>query len=385
MKTRLREKKRKYIFVNKLANINKSVQLQIKTENKDNNNSYNSIKNYLYLNNTCKNKSIDKNYLNFNMNKNEQTPILEKNKNNAKLFINNINKLKNKSNALKDIKCFTHKDIKNLEFKFERKYKNNKIDNSTSTPFVTDFKFNKNEEMPKESKNLNEENNTINTEKNNNNNRNIFENENEINSTLKKNFILKKINNLDLKRYKKKRCSCSLNQYMYDSIEKKNLFMTPQNMLNTINTINNSFVSPTPETTSYITIQNLHHEMETNKKIQQEKNINGKKIFNSYKYYLKPKINSQKFFHKRIKTEGMNKTDTKFRFFKFMKVNDNNSNDNGDKSSIFIRTFYITQNDCILKNYQHKLTSSVEKAVNCNNNSINNVCKCTYCNHFFYN
>ena len=79
-KTSLREKRRKYIFVNKLANTNKSVQLQIKTDNNDKNNSYNSI-NYLYSNNTCKNKAINNsNYLNCILNKNERTSILEKKK-----------------------------------------------------------------------------------------------------------------------------------------------------------------------------------------------------------------------------------------------------------------------------------------------------------------
>ena len=377
-KSSLREKRRKYIFVNKLANTNKSAQLQIKTDNNDYNNSYNSIKNFLYSNNTCKNKLINNtNYL--NLNKNEKTSILEKNKNNYKIFLNNINKLKNKANTLKDIKCFTHKDIKNLEFKFERKYKNNKIDNSSQPSFLTDSKFKKNNETPKEiEKKLIEENkilSTINTEKN----KNILENE--MNSTLKKNYILKKINNLDLKRYKKKRCSYSLNQYMYDNIEKRNILSTPQNMLNTLNTFNSSFVSPTPETTSYTTIQNLHHEMETNKKNPQEKSTNDKKIFNSYKYYLKPKINSQKFFHKRIKTEDMNRGEKKFRFFKFMKENDNNNNN----TSNFIRPFYITQNDFTVKNCQHKLSNSVEKAISSKINSNNNVCKCPYCNHLFYN
>ena len=167
---------------------------------------------------------------------------------------------------------------------------------------------------------------------------------------------------------------------MYDNIEKRNIFSTPHNMLNTLNTINNSFVSPTPETTSYTTIQNLHHEMETNKKNPQEKNINDKKTSNSIKFYLKPKIKSQKFFHKRIKTEDINRGEKKFRFFKFMKGNDNNNNDN---TSNFIRSLYFTQNDFTLTNCQHKLSNSVEKAknYNINNNSNNNVCKCPYCNN----
>ena len=168
---------------------------------------------------------------------------------------------------------------------------------------------------------------------------------------------------------------------MYDNIEKRNILSTPQNMLNTLNTFNSSFVSPTPETTSYTTLQNLHHEMETNKKNPQEKSTNDKKIFNSYKYYLKPKINSQKFFHKRIKTEDMNRGEKKFRFFKFMKENDNNNNN----TSNFIRPFYITQNDFTVKNCEHKLSNSVEKAISSKINSNNNVCKCPYCNHLFYN
>ena len=56
-KNSLREKKRKYIFVNKLTNTNKSIQLKINNnEDNEDNDNYNSIKKLIQSSNTCKNK-----------------------------------------------------------------------------------------------------------------------------------------------------------------------------------------------------------------------------------------------------------------------------------------------------------------------------------------
>ena len=371
-KDSLRDKKRKYIFVNKLANNKKSIQLNINTDN-----SFNSINQFLKSNITFKNKNKFNSFINHNDNKkNDSSKIIENNTNNFKLFINNLNKFKNRANKLKDIKCFTHKEIKNLEFNFERKYKNY---NTTQPSLLTKCKLQKGEETPKEKNKYNEKNIPIKSE--NTNHKNDFDsnNDNEIQSTIKKKYIIEKINNLDLKKYKKKRCSFSLNQFMYNNMKKTN-FSTLHNMLSTLNTFNNSFISPTTETTTYTTIKNLHREVDKEKKFPiLGKNETNIKKLNSFKYYLKPKIKSQKVFHKRIKTEDMNRGEKKFRFFKFMNGNDNNTNNS------IIKPFYCTESDFTINNCKHNLSNSVGKEININNNINNNVCKCPYCNHFFYN
>ena len=368
-KDSLREKNRKYIFVNKLTDTKKNIQLNINTDN-----SFNTINQLLKSNNTCKNKNIVRSFINHNTdnNKNDSSKIKENNKNNFKLFINNINKFKNRTNKLKDIKIFTHKEIKNLEFNFERKYKNY---NDTRPSLLTDYKI---QETSKEKNKHNEDSILVKSE--NNNHKNNFENnyDNEMTSTIKKKYIIDKINNLDLKKYKKKRCSYSLNQFIYNNMENTNL-STPHNMQSTFNTFNHSFISPTAETTIYTTIQNLHKELDKGKKFPTlGKNETSLKKFNSFKYYLKPKINSQKVFHKRIKTEDMSRGPKKFRFFKFMNGNDNNINNSS------IKPFYLTGNEFSINNCKHNFRNSVEKKVNVNNNIKNNVCKCPYCNHLFY-
>jgi hypothetical protein len=402
-KNSLREKKRKYIFVNKLTNTNKSIQLKINNnEDNEDNDNYNSIKKLIQSSNTCKNKDIDKIYF-FNENKKEPISIFGKHKKNHKIFLKNINKLqklKNKNNKLKDIKCFTHNEIKNLEFKFERKYKNINSANTTQPSFLTEYKYRKIEETPKDNKEkrkIKKGNMTIKSE--NINFKNDIQNiESEIESSIKKKYIIENINNLDLKKYKKKRCSNSLNQFMFNSLDKKNNNLTtPQNMVNTLSAFNHSFISPTAETTSYNTIQNLHIDSEKDKKtsINTNNDYTNIKKFNSFKYYLKPKINSQKVFHKRIKTEDMNRSDTKkFRFLKSICGNDKNNVNNNS-----IKAFYYTESEFSVNNCKHILSNSVEKKINIfnstntnintntntNTNTNNNVCKCPYCHHLFYN
>ena len=392
-KNSLREKKRKYIFVNKLPDTNKSIQLKIKNNQNNNNNDNdnenfnNSIKKLIQSSNTCKNKDIDKIYF-FNDNKKESISLIEKknkNNNNTKLFLKNLNKLKKGINKLKDIKCFTHNEIKNLEFKFERKYKDNiNSANSTQPCFLTEYKFRKIEETPKDNKEkckIKKQDKTITIKTDNINTTNNIESEYRANTTKK--YLIDNLDNLDLKNYKKKRCSYSLNQFMFNSLENNNnVATTPQNMINTLSAFNHSFISPTTETTSYNTIQNLHMDLEKDKKrIINNNSINIKK-FNSFKYYLKPKINSQKVFHKRIKTEDMNRCEKRFRFFKSLCgnniINKNNVNNNS------LRSFYNTESDFSINNCKHILSNSVEKKINIFNNTNNSVCKCPYCHHLFY-
>ena len=392
-KNSLREKKRKYIFVNKLPDTNKSIQLKIKNNQNNNNNDNdnenfnNSIKKLIQSSNTCKNKDIDKIYF-FNDNKKESISLIEKknkNNNNTKLFLKNLNKLKKGINKLKDIKCFTHNEIKNLEFKFERKYKDNiNSANSTQPCFLTEYKFRKIEETPKDNKEkckIKKQDKTITIKTDNINTTNNIESEYRANTTKK--YLIDNLDNLDLKNYKKKRCSYSLNQFMFNSLENNNnVATTPQNMINTLSAFNHSFISPTTETTSYNTIQNLHMDLEKDKKrIINNNSINIKK-FHSFKYYLKPKINSQKVFHKRIKTEDMNRCEKRFRFFKSLCgnniINKNNVNNNS------LRSFYNTESDFSINNCKHILSNSVEKKINIFNNTNNSVCKCPYCHHLFY-
>ena len=388
-KNSLKEKKRKYIFVNKLPDNNKSIQLKIKKN--DNENFNNSFKKLIQSSNTCKNKDIDKIYF-FNDNKKDSISLSDKNKNtkdnnnNTKFFLKNLNKLKKGNNTLKDIKCFTHNEIKNLEFKFERKYKTNmNSTNSTQPCFLTEYKFRKIEETPKDNKDkrkIKKENMTITIKTDNINTTNNIESEYRANTTKK--YIMDNLDNLDLQKYKKKRSSYSLNQFMFNSLENNNTnnVATPQNMINTLSAFNHSFISPTTETTSYNTIQNLHIDLEKDKnRIINSNNSKNIKKFNSFKYYLKPKIKSQKVFHKRIKTEDMNRGEKRFRFFKSLRGNNNNTNNVNNNS---LRSFYNTESDFSVINCKHILSNSVEKKLNIFNNTNNCICKCPYCHHLFY-
>lgn len=368
-KNNLRDKKKKYIFVNKLNNTNEETHLNINI----NNDNYSTK--LISLNNTCKNKEINYKCLYNNNNLNDinikgQECFTEKNKKNSKFFIKNINGLKKKANKLKSIKCFTHKEIKNLEFKFERLYKNKNITCFIQPSYLTEFKFDKINDTPKENSKILDD---IRNESNTNN----YKKEKNEESMINKKNLIENIDNLDLKKYKNKRSSYSLNEFMFNNMDRQNNFSTPNNMVNTLSTLNHSYFSPPTETTSYTTIQNLHRELEKNKRFPLKiKNSNLKK-FNSFKYYLKPRIKSQKVFHKRIKTEDMDKGGRKYKFFK--SINDNNNMKNNYNS---IRIFYSTGLDFSLKNCQHNNIDNTEKKLNPNNS---NLCKCPYCHHLFYN
>ena len=372
IKTNLKEKRKKYIFVNKLAEQNKTFQLKKKT------NHHNFIKKIIQSNNARKNKDLLNKYLLKDSTKKEQNSLIEKNKNNFTLFLKNLNKFKSKTNKLKDIKCFTQKEIKNLEFKFERKYKNNNnliISNHPS--FITDLQSDITEETPEEKNQIKEGFISLKTQ-------NLLYKNNfvkEIESSIKKKYTIENIDNLDLKKYKKKRCSYSLNQCMFNIIEKQNNLKTPQNKKNTLNTFNYSLISPTAETTSYNTIQNIYQDSSSNKEFSL-KNKNGFNVkkYNSFKYYLKPKINSQKVFHKRIKTEDMNGGEKKFTFLKFL-------NEKNDLYGDSLKQFYNSEICFSNENCQHNSNSVKKKLVNNIGNlenNCNNICKCPYCHHLIY-
>ena len=361
IKNRLK-KKRKYIFINKIIEDNRSMQLKLKISNDNIINTINS------LNNKSQRKD----------NENKFNTIIkesdnENNENNHKLIIKHLNKIKNKSNNLKDIKFFTKKEIKNLEFKFERKYKNNKKNNieSNATSFFNNFKLSHNTENPKE------KNNTINVDKIYNKPENKLKN--------KTRLLSEKIDNLNLKKYKQQRNSFSLNEFMFNNIEKpQNKLKTNNNMLNTLSTFNHSFVSPPTETASFTTIQNIQNELNKNKKtitLGKIKDASHIKKFNSFKFNLMTNLNSKKIFHKRIKTDNLNNPEKKYRFFKSItesyKKNGNNfSFKQGNNTGINIS----------LKTSQHNSCNDTNKTININNTDINNsVCKCPYCHHFFYN
>ncbi len=380
LKKNLKEK-RKYIFVNKLNNGNKSTQLKINIDDEKED----ETPKLTIFNNTCKNKDNMNKFLYNNNNNNnsntknkDKTFFSEKNKSNFKLFIKNLNGCKEKKNKLKDIKCFTHKDIKNLEFKFERKYKNKNITSFIRPSYLTGLQFDKIEEIPKDT--INKIDDEIKAENIKNNT--DCKKEQPIH---KKKYLFENIDYLDIKNFKKKRCSYSLNELMYSNMDTQNNFSTPNNMLNTLSTLNHSYFSPPSEATAYTTIQNLHKDLEKNKRVPISKyssnTININKKFNMFKYYLKPKIHSQKVFHKRKKTEeikNINKPEKKFRFFKL--INENEKNNNITNNSI--KKLYNTALDFSVKNCLHNSYNSTDKM---DNTSINSsVCKCPFCHHLFY-
>lgn len=388
-KNSLRDKKRKYIFINRIPESNKSMKLQAKNNedfnNTINNQHYKSINSIIQINNKFKNKEKDSDYSysNANIENKKDNSKLENNysKKDYKLIIKNLNKLKNKTNKLKDIKCFTKKEIKNLEFKFERKYKTNKCNNSKPilSSIINSFKLLKNTKKNGNIK-LNDETNLLKTEDS-----NINDNKgNETNNKIR--YFTEKVDNCNLKRCKKQRSSYSLNEFMYNNMEgtrgniKGGSIKGSHNMLNTLSTFNhNSFASPLTETTSYTTIQNPQHELNKNKKSIMlgtfNNTINVKK-FNNFKYYLKPKENLKKISYKKISTEDINNGEKKHRFFKSITENVKNKTNDSD-----FRQLYNTG----IKFCQHNSCNNIENIININNtDASNSVCKCPYCHHFFY-
>lgn len=388
-KNSLRDKKRKYIFINRIPESNKSMKLQPKNNedfnNTINNQHYKSINSIIQINNKFKNKEKDSDYSysNANIENKKDNSKLENNysKKDYKLIIKNLNKLKNKTNKLKDIKCFTKKEIKNLEFKFERKYKTNKCNNSKPilSSIINSFKFLKSTKKNGNIK-LNDETNLLKTEDSNLNDNK----ENETNNKIR--YFTEKVDNCNLKRCKKQRSSYSLNEFMYNNMEgtrgniKGGSIKGSHNMLNTLSTFNhNSFASPLTETTSYTTIQNPQHELNKKKKSIMlgtfNNTINAKK-FNNFKYYLKPKENLKKISYKKISTEDINNGEKKHRFFKSITENVKNKTNDSD-----FRQLYNTG----IKFCQHNSCNNIENIININNtDASNSVCKCPYCHHFFY-
>ena len=380
-KNSLRENKRKYIFLNALKDNNKSMQLKIdingdSNSNNNINNNFESIKSIIQFSNRLKKKDIDNNFL-FNNIKNNHNSSADNNKKNHKIIIKNLNKYKNKTNKLKDIKCFTKKEIKNLEFNFERKYKSINIHNSIPSSFLSGLKYLRNRKNQKTNNILEKRDSEI--EKN-----SILNNiEKRNNSKLKKRYLNQKTDNSELRAYRKKN-SYSLNEFMLTSMEKQqNNYKKNHNMLNTLSTFNHSSISPPTETTSYATIQNIHGELDKTKRLSKEKsnnNNNNIKKYNGFKYYLKPKVSSKKIFHKRIKTEDINNGENRLKFFNSIKGKSKNILKGNLNKKI-----YHTLINFSLKNSQHNSYNNIEKINNNNNTDTNNnICKCPYCHHLFY-
>ena len=56
-------------------------------------------------------------------------------------------------------------------------------------------------------------------------------------SMINKKNLIENIDNLDLKKYKNKRSSYSLNEFMFNNMDRQNNFSTPNNMVNTLSTL----------------------------------------------------------------------------------------------------------------------------------------------------
>ena len=56
-------------------------------------------------------------------------------------------------------------------------------------------------------------------------------------SMINKKNLIENIDNLDLKKYKNKRSSYLLNEFMFNNMDRQNIFSTPNNMVNTLSTL----------------------------------------------------------------------------------------------------------------------------------------------------
>ena len=328
----IKNPKRKYIFVNRLNEneFNKSIQIKLnKNINNNINNNSLSKDNFEKYNNT-----VNDNY--FNKENHFSTISIDENNKMNTQFSNNAfeNKLKEKLN----------KNI--LEFNFERKYRT--INNNYSIE-------NLEEKEIKETPNKKSDNKIL-------NNFNSIQSNTNFNRTKK---ILNVNSKLDLNKFKRQRYSYSLNEFMLNPLlASKQLKNKKINKTNTLNTLNQSLATPYTEKTAYSTIQKTVNESEKNKSLKKSK-IN---LINNNKYYLKPKIGSGNFFHKRINTENFN-TEKSIKFLQTIK-----NIHNADKSNIN-KTNYITPFTLTEVDYKIKHDS------NCNNN----VNKCPFCHNLFYN
>ena len=328
----IKNPKRKYIFVNRLNEneFNKSIQLKL---NKNINNNINN--NSLSKDNFEKNNNtVNDNY--FNKENHFSTISIDENNKMNTQFSNNAfeNKLKEKLN----------KSI--LEFNFERKYRT--INNNYSIENLEENEI-------KETHNKKSDNKILSKF-------NSIQSNTNFNRTKK---ILNVNSKLDLNKFKRQRYSYSLNEFMLNPLlASKQLKNKKINKMNTLNTLNQSLATPYTEKTAYSTIQKTVNESEKNKSLKKSK-VN---LINNNKYYLKPKIGSGNFFHKRINTENFN-TEKSIKFLQTIK-----NIHNADKSNIN-KTNYITPFTLTEVDYKIKHDS------NCNNN----VNKCPFCHNLFYN
>lgn len=346
----IKGQKRKYIFVNRLSNFNKSVQLNI---NKKEDNSISLSKGNDQLNND--NKTL-KNY--FSTQKNHLETLNNGNDANVTQLVDNkiVNKLLLQTdNKLKETKSFNEKKFNSdLEFKFERKYKSkNPLINPEKNASIKD-----NKETP---------NNKIDIKFDD------YFNSNPDNTNLtrtKKILLFNKTPNshLDINKFKRQRFSYSLNEFMLNPLLNSKQISTKVNndinTWNTLSTFNQSLMTPNTEKSSYSTIQKVYNESEQN---NSKKNSNIKNSFTK-QYYLKPKLKTSKFFHKRINTENFS-TEKNINFLQSI---ENKNNKNANKAN-YITPFSLTDVDF---NSNKKIHDS-----NCNNS----VCKCPYCHNLFFN
>ena len=342
----IKRRKSKYIFVNKLYDFNKSVQLKL-----DNNGDKSLSRKNIQTNDN----TFNDNY--FKQNDHFYT-INDDNDKNTSQFINNNYSNNILLNSNKKISVLSKKIKQNtinpeLEFKFERKYSS--IKNIINQEQKANFTENR--EIQNKKPDLNFLNNFISTQKNSNAKRS-------------RKILLFKQNQgkkIELNKPKRQKYSYSLNEYMLNPlINQKQTSNTINNdftNLNTLTTFNQSVVSPTPEHTTYSTNQKTNNESENNNYLKKYNLTNH----SNNKYYLKPKIKSAKFFHKRIKTENINNGES----LKFLQTIENKSNKISDNK--YITPFTLTEVDFNINKKNHDSK--------CNNS----VCKCPYCHNLFYN
>ena len=328
----IKNPKRKYIFVNRLNEneFNKSIQLKL------NKNINNNINNSLSKDNFEKNNNtVNDNY--FNKENHFSTISIDENNKMNTQFSNNAfeNKLKEKLN----------KNI--LEFNFERKYRTINNNYSMENPEEKEIKETPNKKS----------------------NNKILSNFNSIQSNTNFNRTKKILNvnsKLDLNKFKRQRYSYSLNEFMLNPLlASKQLKNKKINKMNTLQTLNQSLATPNTEKTAYSTIKKTVNESENNQTLKKPK-INN--LLCNNKYYLKPKISSGKFFHKRINTENFN-TEKSIKFLQTIKNNQNKDKSNINKNN-HITPFTLTEVD-----YKTIHDSNCKNSVN----------KCPFCHNLFYN
>jgi hypothetical protein len=344
----IKRQKRKYILVNRLYDFNKSVQLKL--DNNEENNKSLSKKNIQTNENTFNDNYFKQNdhYYTINNDENKNTSQFMNNNYSNNILLKSNNKISVLSKMIKQ-----NKINKDLEFNFERKYSSIKnIINPEQKANITE-----NQEVPNKKNEMNFFDNFISIHKNSNAKRT-------------RKILLFKQNQrakFELNKPKRQKYSYSLNEYMLNPLinskQAPNIINNDYSNWNTLTTFNQSIVSPTPEKTIYSTNQQTNNESGSNKCYKKSIIKNN----SNNKYYLKPKIKSAKFFHKRIKTENMSNGQN----IKFLQTIENMSNKINDNK--YITPFSLTEVDFNLNKKNHDSR--------CNNS----VCKCPYCHNLFYN